>query len=88
MIGAKIDGEGFQAVLDFFGNAKYTVDVLKRYIPIAARETDEQRKYAAQLEEELQSARIALERTLHSLRSESALIEAIDFVFFGSEFVE
>jgi hypothetical protein len=82
--GAEIDGRGFQAVLDFLGYAETTVETLHGYLPSAPRETEEQRRTASQLEKELQSARAALEEIGNRLSLEPTLMEAIDFVFYGS----
>ena len=80
--GARIEGDGFEAVLDFLGYAEGTIETLRLYLATAPRETQEQQESAA-LEQELQSAQTAYDKTLGRLISESALIEAIDFVFFG-----
>lgn len=82
--GAKIDGKGFQAVLDFLGYAQTTVQTLHGYLPTAPLDTEEERRTVHRLEKELQSARAALEEIGNRMSQEPALMEAIDFVFFGS----
>ncbi len=82
--GVKIDVQGFQAIVDFLGYANTTVETLERYLPMARQETEEQRRAVSHLEQELQSARAARQEIGSRLNGESALMEAIDFVFLGS----
>jgi hypothetical protein len=75
--GAQIDGEGFQAILDFLGYAQATVETVEIH----------QRKKTApapQLEAELKSARTALKEIGDRLTLEPVVMEAIDFVFFDN----
>jgi hypothetical protein len=82
--GDKIEDRSFPGVLDYLENARTTIETLEEYIPKAPRDTDEQRKAASQLEQELLSARTALKEIGNRLSLEPALMEAIDFVFLGA----
>ena len=84
MIGAKVKVENFQSVVNFLGCAQTTIETLESYLPNAPRETDQERKAVLQLEGELRSARAALSDVGNRLNRESALVEAIDFVFLGN----
>jgi hypothetical protein len=81
--GAKVDGNGFGTVLDFLNHAETTIETLQAYLPTALRGTEEQRRVAVELEQELRSARAAFEEITELLRLEPALMQAIDFVFYG-----
>jgi hypothetical protein len=82
--GAKIEGKGFYAILDFLGCAETTIETLDAYLRNAPRETEEQRLSASHLERELESARTACDDIAVNLNLEPALMTAIDFVFSGS----
>ena len=73
--GARIEGMGFQAVLDYLGNANTTVETLERHL---------QSKTDAQLAQNLQSARDALKEIGDRLNLEPVLMKAIDFVFLSN----
>jgi hypothetical protein len=83
-IGAEIEANSFQSVVDFLGYAQTTIETLESYLPNAPRETEQDRKAALQLEGEIRSARAVLSDVGNSLNSEPALIEAIDFVFLSN----
>jgi hypothetical protein len=83
-IGAKINVDSFQSVVNFHGYAQTTIETLESYLPNAPRETEQERKAVLQLEGELRSARAALSEVADRLNSEPALIEAIDFVFLSN----
>ncbi len=82
--GARVDGNGFGAVLNYLGCAQTTIETLQAYLRTLPRGTEEQRRIAFGLEQELRSARAALEEMTERLSEESALMEAMDFVFFGN----
>jgi hypothetical protein len=73
--GAKVEGKGFDAVLDYLGNAESTVEVL---------EGDLKSKADPQLSQDLQLAQNALVDIGERLNHQSVLMEAIDFVFLGN----
>jgi len=83
-IGAKINADNFQSVVDYLGCAQTTIETLESYLPNAPHETDQEKKAVLQLEGELRSTRAALSDVGNSLNSEPALIEAIDFVFLSN----
>ena len=83
-IGAEIEADSFQSVVDFLGYAQTTIETLESYLPNATRETEQDRKAVLQLEGEIRSARAALIEVGDRLNSEPALIEAIDFVFLSN----
>ena len=87
LAGAKIEGKGFQAILDYLGYAETTVGTLEMFLPNAPRETEEQRTTASLLETELASARMAYNDIATKLSLEPAIRNAIDSAFtvrFGS----
>lgn len=73
--GTRINGNNFQAVLNFLSNADHTVKTLEDY---------PQTKTDPGLSENLRLAKRAYEEVSERISLEPALTEAVDFVFFGN----
>lgn len=73
--GARIERNGFQAVLDYLGYAESTVETL---------EGDPQTKSDPQLAQDLRAAQNALKEIGEFLHHQPVLMEAIDFVFLSN----
>lgn len=74
---------GFEAVVDYQGNADTSHELLAKYLSTAPQATDDQKKIVNEYKQELQRVQSAIKELEDRLNGESALIEAIDFIFFG-----
>ena len=83
VVGAKVDRKGFSDVKDYLGYAQTTTETLERYLSRAPRDSEEARSAVSKLDQELRAARSALADISNRLSGESALMRAVDFVFFG-----
>ena len=73
---------GFEAVLDYLGYADTSRESLNKYLSIAPQTTDDQKKIVNEYKQELQKIQSAIKELEDRLNGESALMEAIDFIFF------
>jgi hypothetical protein len=74
---------GFEVVLDYLGYADTSRESLNKYLSTAAQATDDQKKIVNEYKQELQRVQSAIKELEDRLNGESALMEAIDFIFFG-----
>ncbi|NWG75067.1 MAG: hypothetical protein HXY24_10755, partial [Rubrivivax sp.] len=81
--GTPIDKQrGFEAVIDYLSYADTSRELLKKYLSCAPQATDNQKKTVNEYKQELQKVQLAIKEFEDRLNGESALIEAIDFIFF------
>jgi hypothetical protein len=81
--GSRIDKQrGFEAVVDYLGYADTSRESLKQYLSTAPQTTDDQKKIVHEYKQELQKVQSAIKELEDGLNGESALMEAIDFIFF------
>jgi len=81
--GSLIDKQrGFEAVIDYLGYADTSRELLKKYLSCVPQTTDDQKKIVNKYRQELQKVQSAIKELEDRLNGESALMEAIDFIFF------
>lgn len=74
---------GFEAVIDYLGYADTSRKSLENYLKTAPHATDDQKKIVNEYKQELQKVQEAIKELEDGLNGESALTEAIDYIFFG-----
>jgi len=78
--GTDIDKKsGFKAVIDYLGYADTSRESIENYLKTGMPTPDEPAKY----KQELQKVQSAINELEDKLNGESALMEAVDFIFFG-----
>jgi hypothetical protein len=81
--GSPIDKQGgFGAVLDYLSYGDTSRESLKNYLSTVPQVTNEQKRVVNEYKQELQKVQSAIKELEDRLNGESALMEAIDFIFF------
>lgn len=83
-VGAAVNKQnGFDTVIDYLGYADTSRESLTKYLGTAPQTTDDEKKIVDAYKQELRKVQSAINELEDRLNGESALMEAIDFIFFG-----